>query len=328
MITSDQKEKKDPKVYIVGSYGGSGASIMSYHLALIINKYFNYECIIIKNHKDELFQNNIIYHPIRFHAITFEALEDVMTASDYLISNPKNSHRFLGLKLAGKKLMYVQAYSTFSVLDGFFDEYISVSSFVAQYIRRTYGIKSKVIPPFTHPHLINTPLIPWRERPKNKILIMGKKYYAEIKQQLEIKLQQHYPTLDYEFIEIIRGSVHQKTLLKEMGKYRYFLQLSTCEGFGLTPLEAMASGCTVLGFHGGGGLDYLRPRYNCNSVAYPDLEALYNGIAEMLLNPKKAEKLAFRGQHLIQKYSYEKYEKRWIKQLTHFFDYKTNPSIW
>ena len=38
-----------------------------------------------------------------------------------------------------------------------------------------------------------------------------------------------------------------------------FMAFSEQEGFGLPPLEAMASGCVVVGFHGGGGREYFRP---------------------------------------------------------------------
>lgn len=41
-----------------------------------------------------------------------------------------------------------------------------------------------------------------------------------------------------------------------MGRAKVFLSLSRLEGFGLTPLEAMAAGCVVAGFTGIGGHEY------------------------------------------------------------------------
>lgn len=41
-----------------------------------------------------------------------------------------------------------------------------------------------------------------------------------------------------------------------LGASDLFLSLSYAEGLGLPPLEAMAAGSLVVGFHGGGGLDY------------------------------------------------------------------------
>jgi glycosyltransferase involved in cell wall biosynthesis len=42
-------------------------------------------------------------------------------------------------------------------------------------------------------------------------------------------------------------------------KSAVFLSLNAREGFDLPPLEAMASGCVVVGFHGGCGRVYKRP---------------------------------------------------------------------
>lgn len=44
-----------------------------------------------------------------------------------------------------------------------------------------------------------------------------------------------------------------------MGRCSIFLSLSRLEGLGLTPLEAMASGCLVAGFTGLGGRDFATP---------------------------------------------------------------------
>lgn len=46
---------------------------------------------------------------------------------------------------------------------------------------------------------------------------------------------------------------------RAMGDAAVFLSLSRLEGFGLTPLEAMASGCIVAGFTGIGGREYATP---------------------------------------------------------------------
>ncbi|MBJ6761351.1 glycosyltransferase family 4 protein [Myxococcaceae bacterium JPH2] len=41
-----------------------------------------------------------------------------------------------------------------------------------------------------------------------------------------------------------------------------FLTFSHQEGFGLPPVEAMACGCLVVGFHGQGGREFLRPEWS------------------------------------------------------------------
>jgi Glycosyl transferases group 1 len=56
------------------------------------------------------------------------------------------------------------------------------------------------------------------------------------------------------FIEI--SEMHEHRVAEIMGESAVFLSLSRLEGLGLTPLEAMASGCIVVGFTGVGGREY------------------------------------------------------------------------
>jgi hypothetical protein len=44
-----------------------------------------------------------------------------------------------------------------------------------------------------------------------------------------------------------------------LGRSTIYLSLSSMESFGLVPIEAMASGCIVVGFHGYGGMEYASP---------------------------------------------------------------------
>jgi Glycosyl transferases group 1 len=53
-----------------------------------------------------------------------------------------------------------------------------------------------------------------------------------------------------------------KECAKIMRDSLLFLSFSSYEGFGLPPVEAMSSGCIVIGFHGNGGREYFDPRFS------------------------------------------------------------------
>ena len=56
------------------------------------------------------------------------------------------------------------------------------------------------------------------------------------------------------FVEI--SGLHEHRVAQIMGELAIFLSFAHLEGLGLTPLEAMASGCIVVGFTGVGGREY------------------------------------------------------------------------
>jgi len=66
-----------------------------------------------------------------------------------------------------------------------------------------------------------------------------------------------------------------------MGHSAVFLSLCHREALPLTPLEAMAAGCAVVGYHGGGGLDYA----NCANGRWFDhdaVEGVIDALAQVL----------------------------------------------
>jgi len=52
---------------------------------------------------------------------------------------------------------------------------------------------------------------------------------------------------------------HEKKVAEILGQSAVLLALSNRESFGLVPVEAMAAGCLIAGYHGYGGLEYANP---------------------------------------------------------------------
>jgi len=81
------------------------------------------------------------------------------------------------------------------------------------------------------------------------------------------------------------ANVNETDAARLMGEARVFLSLSRLEGFGLTPLEAMASGCVVAGFTGIGGREYATPEngYWVNEDDFPACVAALGQAVELSL---------------------------------------------
>lgn len=74
-----------------------------------------------------------------------------------------------------------------------------------------------------------------------------------------------------------------------------FLSFSQREGFGLPPLEAMACGCTVVGFHGHGGAEFFNPEH-CYPIPEDDLCEFQETLENLLLDPDIEEVCREKGE--------------------------------
>ena len=66
---------------------------------------------------------------------------------------------------------------------------------------------------------------------------------------------------DWEFSSL--AGLNQADFAAAVRSSRITVNLSCWEGFGLTTCEAMACGNYVVGFHGFGGLEFMRPEFSC-----------------------------------------------------------------
>jgi glycosyltransferase involved in cell wall biosynthesis len=283
---------------------------MAYHLARLVQLEFGFESVAVGS-RDAT--HGIFHYDNVFPLIPIDELINNSKDRDLLIVNPSFSPHWLGLRCKGRKLMYVQGFSTFQLLDCHFDRYVTVSTFVQNFVRSTYGIRSRVIPPFIRASRFPKPR-PWRERRVNSILV-SKKGDQNLQTLLQDRLRLALSTrqCDVQLDDTCRQGRPQHELLEQLGEYRHFLTLSPAEGFGLMPLEAMAMGTTLLGFDGYGGRDYMRPGINCDVTSFGDIEGVADGIVRAIAQPDYAEALALAGRETAHQpcYTYESFYSSW-----------------
>ena len=104
------------------------------------------------------------------------------------------------------------------------------------------------------------------------------------------------------------------------GESDVFVSSSWHESFGLPPLEAMASGTTVVLTDSGGVRDYARPDENCLMVPAKDVDGLAAAIVRALEDPALAARLRAAGIETAKAFTVEKAAERMERALMEFVE--------
>ncbi|PWU22927.1 hypothetical protein C5B42_04655 [Candidatus Cerribacteria bacterium 'Amazon FNV 2010 28 9'] len=154
--------------------------------------------------------------------------------------------------------------------------------FTANQINKNYPS----VPTIAIPHTID-PLfkehIPYKKRPSDSILLMNRKNTHHIPGILEFLEQSHHQVT-------LINNVPPQQLVKQYNNHRIFINLGYPEGFCRPAAEAMASGCVVVGFTGGGGSDFMKHRKNCFIAPDGDEKELIR-LLHFVLNEASIEEL-------------------------------------
>lgn len=304
------------KVFVAGALLPTGGAYMAYHLGRILHLYFGYELFDVAVFAVE---SQIFRYDTPMTTVSIADMESMITDDDLLIANPSFSQLLFGLRLPGRKIMYVQDFRTFLLLDCHFDMYVAVSSVVSRYIYALYGIGAPVIPPFIQ--LNRMPQTrPWRERPEGSALVYIKNPSPEhrvMMSDLERMLGGRTPQIDLSNVLEGRNLGHQE-FLQAIGSVRYFVNMSIAEGFGLVPLEAMAMGTMVTGVDGLAGRDYMRPGENCLAGSIKDLRSLPDTIYRAFTDDALALRCVAAGKQTARLYGYAPFKAAWIRQFSEF----------
>ena len=307
-----QNDVQPGRVYVVGAYLPNGGAYMAYRLGLILELDLGWKGVAVSV-PGQGPANSIHRYDVVFPSISLETMEHAITSRDILIANPSFSAHQLGLRLAGRKLMYIQGFTTYGVLDCYFDHYVAVSGFVANFVSNLYGVKAPVIPPFIQLEDFPQPT-EWLQRPPVSILVSAKSNDAILIRLREL-IAREAPDIK---LDDVLSPLPHSNLIARLGSYRYLISLSPADGFGLIPLEAMAMGTVVLGFDGFGGREYMKSGQNCLVTSYPDLEGLAHQVIAAVRDQALGQRLSKEGRIAAQAYTYSRFRAAWHEEFRRF----------
>lgn len=96
-------------------------------------------------------------------------------------------------------------------------------------------------------------------RKKRWICYTARKNELVVRQVVNI-LKVHNALKGFELVPF--SGLPQAEVAKLMRESALFLSFGQYEGFGLPPAEAMACGCIVIGYHAGGGREFMQPEFS------------------------------------------------------------------
>jgi len=123
------------------------------------------------------------------------------------------------------------------------------SEIISEFVRSVFGYDEV---PIVHYAI---PLDVFKPREKRlQVAYMPRKRAAELEfiRNLFRRISKKHKQVDW----VVIDKMEEEEVARVLGESAIFLSTSLYEGFGLPPLEAMACGCNVVGFHGYGGLEY------------------------------------------------------------------------
>ena len=116
----------------------------------------------------------------------------------------------------------------------------------------------------------------------NRIAYMPRKMGADANQVFEI-LRGRGLLEGWEIVPLV--NMRESAIADNLRQSKIFLSLSYQEGFGLPPLEAMACGSYVIGYHGYGGRELFRPEFNA-AVETGDIVGFARAVEKVLAREK------------------------------------------
>jgi len=231
----------------------------------------------------------------------FHSIED-----EDIIICPSTMYSAIELFPKGKRFMFVQNYSKYVLGSAEAYKYegiITLKGYCEEYIK-----EFTLVPVHSVLNGIDLSLFNFKvsKKEKNSVLILYRKNIKIIDEFLENlpkRIKEHFN------FHIQYKHLHTQELIKEYKKHDIYLTFSYPEGFSLTPLEAMACGCIVGGFTGGGGNLYMKNEETALICEDGDIYGVYRILERIIEEEELKEKLRLNSVKKAKEFSLDAMEK-------------------
>ncbi|PBN47603.1 glycosyltransferase [Capnocytophaga sputigena] len=161
---------------------------------------------------------------------------------------------------------------------------------------------------------IDTSVFSYADKKQKQICFMPRKLTDDVRQVILI-LKLRGKLKDWKLVPIDNKT--EQEVAEIMKQSTFFLSFNHREGFGLPPVEAMACGCYVVGYHGQGGKEYFKPEFS-SLVEGGDIIAYVKKVEELLSTYEKSpetilEKGKKASEFILSHYTMAKEEEDTIK---------------
>lgn len=276
---------------------------------------------IIFNHCDILNKNGIkaipiiidngaplnldwFYHDTHAEKLCSNVYYDI--TEDDIIVCPSTMSSAIKLFPRGRKFMFVQNYAKY--IEGSAEKFnyegiITLKGYCESYIK-----KLTTIPVHSVLNGIDLSLFNFKvpQKEKNSVLILYRKNIEIID-----KFFENMPEVikkNFSF-HVHYKHLHTKELIEEYKRHDIYLTFSYPEGFSLTPLEAMACGCVVGGFTGGGANLYMKDGETALVCDDGDIYGIYRILERIINEDNIKETLRLNSIKKVKEFSLEAMEK-------------------
>lgn len=266
------------------------------------------------------------YHGNFFHfdvpTVRFNDVRNKISHSDIIIATEFRPYEGLLFK-ESTKIMFLQNWMGLTkwletedkektYLELGYNKVMTCSQFCSNYVEQhmnipvdtiTNGIDLALFKPVDNKRIVN------------RILVMSRKKPTDLATILNLLKNSIYE------IRIVDG-LTQNQLINEYQSADIFVATGYPEGFSLPPLEAMACGCVVVGFTGGGGGEFMLHNQTALVANDGDCQAVADMLLALSEDPVKKEKIRLQGIAKASEYSLENtklvlesYYKKLFKEL-------------